>query len=114
MKESVAEPQPQTLAKNRASSSKTIFMKSSLDKEPQQIPSKKQTPVSSNLNESVWRLLNFSNAPGEGIQRMLMWPVITTTRVDGRRMYLSYLQEDLHATKVFLPTVAGQTLGGIW
>jgi hypothetical protein len=113
MKGSVVEPQPQTPAKNPASSSKTIFTKSSLDKEPQQTPSKKRTPVSSNLDESIWRLLNFSNTPGEGIRRMLMWPIITTTGVDGRRMYLSYLQGDLHATKVSLPTIAGQTLVGI-
>jgi hypothetical protein len=65
-------------------------------------PSKKRASPSSNLDDNLWRLLDFSNTPRKGIRRMFMWLVITTTGVDNRKLFLSYLQGDLHPTKVSL------------
>jgi hypothetical protein len=70
---------------------------------------KKKTSASSNLDKTVWNRLDFSNTPKEGVRRMLMWPIITTTGIDNRRMFLSYLQGDLHPTKVSLAAQEGLT-----
>jgi hypothetical protein len=109
----VVDSQPQIPVKIPTSSGAQNLTPRATNKKSQQTPSKKKTSVSSNLDETVWRLLNFLNTLVEGIKRMLMWPVITTRGIDGRRLYLSYLQGDLHPTKVSLSASAGQTPTGI-
>jgi hypothetical protein len=82
---------PQTPGKASASPAVLNFIQSAQGSGMLHTPSKKRTSASSNLDETVWRLLDFANTLAEGIRRMLMWPIITTIGVDKRRMYLSYL-----------------------
>jgi hypothetical protein len=101
-KEKTVNTPTQTPGKTEAKKMEPFCTPSSQIKRQFYTPSKKRAFTSSDLDDTVWRLLDCSNTPREGIRRMFMWPVITTTGVDNRRLFLSYLQGDLHPTKVSL------------